>query len=48
MDVIEVCHAPQFPRLRAGTFIEAIKVKSDDLTGRVFPRLRAGTFIEAR
>ncbi len=38
----------QFPRLRAGTFIEAWSenTRTVELTAG-FPRLRAGTFIEA-
>ena len=43
-------HPPRshrFPRLRAGTFIEA-KLKDSTLPENLFPRLRAGTFIEAR
>ena len=36
-----------FPRLRAGTFIEAISGDVDSAPIWQFPRLRAGTFIEA-
>ena len=37
----------EFPRLRAGTFIEAIYGLTTHKTHPEFPRLRAGTFIEA-
>ena len=37
-----------FPRLRAGTFIEANGRGKQAPGGTPFPRLRAGTFIEAR
>ena len=37
----------RFPRLRAGTFIEAKKLEEAKAAGEEFPRLRAGTFIEA-
>ena len=37
-----------FPRLRAGTFIEAVEVSARGKPQRQFPRLRAGTFIEAQ
>ena len=36
-----------FPRLRAGTFIEALEVEVTCTSELAFPRLRAGTFIEA-
>ena len=36
-----------FPRLRAGTFIEAGLIAGGARYATVFPRLRAGTFIEA-
>ena len=36
-----------FPRLRAGTFIEAVYSTSSIDSAGAFPRLRAGTFIEA-
>ena len=37
----------RFPRLRAGTFIEAISKFPGGAYEAEFPRLRAGTFIEA-
>ena len=41
--------APAFPRLRAGTFIEAVMTwRIVVRASRKFPRLRAGTFIEAK
>ena len=40
--------ASEFPRLRAGTFIEAYSTSYPGHThAHEFPRLRAGTFIEA-
>ena len=36
----------EFPRLRAGTFIEVHLTREGRSCGTVFPRLRAGTFIE--
>ena len=38
---------PRFPRLRAGTFIEAAASPFYGPQTCSFPRLRAGTFIEA-
>ena len=43
----EVATGDAFPRLRAGTFIEAHSHTDKEGNGTRFPRLRAGTFIEA-
>ena len=47
LNLCHVCQDGEFPRLWAGTFIEALARGLYGLGTLAFPRLWAGTFIEA-